>query len=200
MQKITYTLAAIIVFGITVLGQRAPVGEYRADHMQASSIIAGSSTPDPDAPGGFGSSNNYPRRAKGLDFTQDRISLVAEIGEGITYGEYHGIRLLLANTTGAEVWFSATDSRLNIIQEAIDTDGNWKPIETLPASWCGNSFHRVRLGAGEYWQLAAPRYFGSFATKLRFKLEIDRNTSVYSNEFEGSVNRRQFVPVKNRRF
>lgn len=198
MQKIAFIFVAIVTFGLTAFGQRAPIGDYMADNMQASSIIAGSSTPDAGAPGGFGPSDNYPRSVKGKDFPRDAISLAVNPDEEVAYGEYHGIRLLLANTTNTEMWLSATDSRLNIIQEALDTDGTWKPIESMPRAWCGNSYHRVRLGAGEYWQLVAPRYSGGFKTKLRFKLEIDQKRAVYSNEFAGSVNRGQFVPPKNK--
>lgn len=102
------------------------------------------------------------------------------------------MRLLLVNGTDAEVGFAASDSRLSIIQEAKDSDGNWKAIEFLPSSWCGNSYHRVFLPAKHYWEFSAPLYTGKMRTKLRFALPISDTVTIYSNEFEGSVNSGQF--------
>jgi len=79
--------------------------------------------------------------------------------------------VFLVNTTKEQVTFSASDSRLYIVQEALDRDSKWKPIEYLPSSWCGNSYHHVFLGANEYWEFAAARYTGEFKTRLRFRLD-----------------------------
>ena len=72
-----------------------------------------------------------------------------------------------------------------------------KPIEYLPSSWCGNSYHTVFLGPKQYWEFAAPRYNGKIKTRLRIRLEWQKSQfqklTIYSNEFDGSVNAKQFT-------
>jgi hypothetical protein len=86
------------------------------------------------------------------------------------------------------------------VQEALDRDGKWKPIEYLPSSWCGNSYHTVFLAANEYWEFTAARFTGKFKTKLRFRLDHQKpgaeDATIYSNEFEGGVNPKQFTVQK----
>ena len=54
------------------------------------------------------------------------------------------------------------------------------------------------VGPNEFWTFSAPRYQGEFQTKLRFALvRGDRDKPdekpIYSNEFEGSINKEQFT-------
>jgi hypothetical protein len=153
---------------------------------------AGSKTDDPEAQGGFGSSENYPSKiGKNTPVKRGKIYLIAQTHRKATFAQqYKGMKLLLINASGKKAVFPAQDSRLYIIQEAKDEDGEWRPIEYLPSSWCGNSYHQVFLGSREYWTFVVPRYTGSFKTRLRFKLEGDE--PIYSNEFEGSINKEQF--------
>ena len=147
---------------------------------------------DPDAPGGFGGSNNLSGPiGKDKPVRKGEYYLIAQPKEsGVFAQRYKGTKLLLINATKEKVAFPAQDSRLYIIQEAKDENGEWRPIEYLPSSWCGNSYHQVFLEPNKYWSFTAPRYGGSFKTKLRFKLEGDN--PIYSNEFEGSINKEQF--------
>lgn len=103
------------------------------------------------------------------------------------------MRLLLVNGTDDTVAFDACDSRLSIIQEAKDESGEWRAIEYLPRSWCGNSYHRVLLSSGESWAFPAPRYDGALTTNLRFRLmDEGGETLLVSNEFKGKINTEQF--------
>lgn len=52
------------------------------------------------------------------------------------------------------------------------------------------------MGPGQYWSFAAPRYAGEFKTKLRFKLALRDADPVYSDEFDGAVNKDQFGDAK----
>jgi hypothetical protein len=80
---------------------------------------------------------------------EGQLALVALPGTAVAFAEeYRGMRLLLVNRTKVEAEFPASDSRLSIIQEAQDSEGNWKAIEYLPSSWCGNSYHRVFSPSG----------------------------------------------------
>lgn len=148
---------------------------------------------DKEAFGGFGQSDNAPKKLLDPDLGRDgHIALVALPESTVTFDKkYRSMRLLLVNRTKVEAVFPASDSRLSIIQEAQDSKGRWKPIEYLPSSWCGNSFHRVFLPAGYYWEFAAPVYTGTMKTRLRFVLQ--GKEPIYSNEFEGSINPEQLT-------
>lgn len=203
MQKILFSLLVLILTASAFAQNKSKTkgsGELSINYMMTGSYIAGTSVPDQGAIGGFGASGNYPKKIDAIDnFPQSSLTLIAQTERKTPYGQDHtGFKLLLVNTSGEEKWFSAVDSHLDIIQEAQDKDGTWKAIEAFPASWCGNSFHRVRIGTDEYWEFTAPRYAGTFKTKLRFRLGKIEKTAIYSNEFEGSVNAGQFVKRKTR--
>jgi len=148
---------------------------------------------DKKATGGFGTSGNSPKRVMDRKIGRDgQVVLVALSQEQVPFNRnYRGLRLLLVNLTKREAEFPATDSQLNIVQEARDARGKWRPIEYLATSWCGNSDHRVFLPSGHYWEFAAPAYTGSIKTKLRFVLQ--GKNPLYSNEFDGSINLSQFT-------
>lgn len=155
---------------------------------------AGSAIRDEKALGYFSRSNNLPT---GLDRNApaDTISLIALPEEGVLFDpETLGFRVILANTTRKTEAFHASDSRLRIVREALDVDGTWKPIEHLPSSFCGNSYHRVFLPPRHYWSFVAPVYAGSLATEMRFVLYLGSGQPVYSNQFPGFVNPEQFDP------
>jgi hypothetical protein len=154
--------------------------------------LAGSRV-DKQAIGGFGQSDNAPKKVTAPNIGRDgQLALVAFPQKAVSFAyKYRGMRMLLINRTKREVEFPASDSRISILQEAQDSKGDWKPIEYLPFSWCGNSSHRVFLPAGHYWEFAAPVYTGTKKTKLRFVLQGKQ--PLYSNEFEGSINPGQFT-------
>lgn len=180
--------------------QTSSLKDLNVDFMLRGYFYAGSRIKDENALGGFGSSDNFPRSAEAMSFPPGKVSLIAYPDEEKTfYKEFRGMKLLLANASAQRQAFSASDSRLYIVQEAKDTDGKWKPVEYLPSSWCGNSYHTVFLDPNEYWEFAAARFIGSQKTMLRFRLDISRGDQpeyIYSNEFAGSVNPKQFTVQK----
>lgn len=156
---------------------------------------AGSAVVDKDAPGGFAKSDNLPKPLpRELKVVDGKLQLIAEPETVTAFGKGKGMTLRLVNATKVQAAFRASDSRLPIGQEAKDAKGEWKPIEYLPSSWCGNSYHKVFLGPGEQWEFATPRYKGPVKTTLRFVLEEGREGGkrIVSNEFEGSVHPEQF--------
>lgn len=150
---------------------------------------------DEDAPGGFGPSDNNPQKIDKKLGAPGVVSLVAVPEVVVPFGSYRGFSLFLINRTGGEVAFEAADSRLPITREALDPKGRWRPIEFLPSSWCGNSFHRVFLPKNEAWVFTVPEYTGSRETRMRFALET--KPPIYSNEFAGKINPSQFKVVKD---
>jgi HEAT repeat protein len=175
-------LTAVCIYRLWDAGKKRPVGIYPA----ASRIK------DDKAPGGFGGCDNYPlelgQRTWGAN---GAVALIAFPDEPATSSKHKGFTLRLVNRTGKTVPFEACDSCLYIVQEALDETGHWREIEEPPCAICGNSFHRVFLESGQFWEFAARRYDGSVKTKLRFRLDSDGEQSeaapVYSNEFTGRV-------------
>jgi hypothetical protein len=202
MRKILFALL-FVSLSISALGQESrsprPLEDLNVDFMMRGYFYAGSKIKDEAAFGGFGTSDNFPKEiGPGMDVRRGEVFLVAMPEEEVAFGEkYKGMKVLLFNATKERVSFLASDSRLYIVQEALDRDGLWKPVEYLPASWCGNSYHRVLLGPYEYWEFAAARYHGRFKTKLRFRLDERKSetetVTIYSNTFEGGVNPKQFT-------
>lgn len=176
--------------------QRAPGGgdnHVEVAWMTRGYCYAGSRVEDGDAPGGFGPSDNFPRRIETRAAAEaPAVYLLAQPDVVTDFGGRPGMRLVLVNPTGETVAFDAQDSRLSIQQEARDEGGAWRPIESLPSSWCGNSYHRVMLGSDEFWEFAALRFRGSFATELRFRMVLRDGSELVSNVFVGSVNPEQF--------
>ena len=187
--------AVILALGLPALGAGDDLKAVDIKYMLPGYCHAGS-RPDPKAPGGYGSSDNNPRRLTDKSIgTDGSISLLAFPDQAVPFGQSsRGFRLLLVNRTSSEAAFRATDSQLAIIQEALDSTGKWRPIEYLPRSFCGNSYHQVFLPRNACWQFAAPSYSGPLKTKLRFVLQGKQ--PIYSNEFEGSINPEQFTGMQ----
>jgi hypothetical protein len=168
------------------------------EHMLSGYCHAGSRIRDRRALGGFWASRNFPKRINDLvKRPKPMLYLLALPDEETVFSQrYKGGTLLLVNGTNKTSRFSATDSRIGIVQEAKDKDGCWKPIEHLPSSWCGNSYHGVFLEPKDCWVFSTPRYEGSIKTTLRFTLPLSVGKVIHSNEFEGSVNPGQFARRK----
>jgi hypothetical protein len=147
---------------------------------------AGTGAVDETALGGFSRSENRPLRID-RPTGPDRVSLIAFPSAEAVFREKHrGFLVTLENQTGEALWLNAVDSKLRIVREARDFSGQWKAVESLPTSWCGNSYHRVALPANHYWAFVAPVYDGSMRTMMRFVLR-DKDRELVSNEFEGMI-------------
>jgi hypothetical protein len=124
-------------------------------------------------------------------------------------------KVFVTNRTAAPVSLPSCDSLLYLVEEAKDSNGKWKPIESTPVSWCGNSYYNVTLPSGSAWSLMGRTYSGSFKTRMRFRLITDHRSRqpsvtplspsvhssgpvyVYSNEFDGSIDPEQFKLPKS---
>ncbi|MGH1338959.1 MAG: hypothetical protein ACRBFS_22780 [Aureispira sp.] len=74
-----------------------------------------------------------------------------------------------------------------LITEAKDSTGNWRPIEERWIYGCGNGVGSVILPPQEIALSATMIYHGIYKTTLRLRID-----SVFSNEFNGQINYRQF--------
>lgn len=142
-------------------------------------------------PGGHGRSENFPQAVPQELLQKREVALAIDLKSRPFADKYEGFTLRLVNGTPDAVDFSASDSRLAIVQEAQDEQGVWKEVEYLPRSWCGNSYHTLRLRSQECWEFAAPRYSGPVKTKLRFKFTHAQKI-LYSDAFDGGIHPEQF--------
>lgn len=191
-------LAVLVVMpGVLVLAQEGKpevaLAPFEASTQTRAYCYAGNKTRDADAIGGYGGSDNLPKEIPAsISAEEGTLSLVAKPDAERAFGKCAGFALYLVNRTGKRVALSAQDSRLDLICEAEDAKGEWKPIEYNPSSWCGNSYHHVYLQDGECWEFAAPRYTGPVVTRLRYRLKVDGETVIHSNVFEGRIQPTQF--------
>ena len=101
--------------------------------------------------------------------------------------------LFIYNSSDSIIKIDTQEGWLFIIQEALDLDGKWKPIEYHDyEAVCGNSYGTQFLIPGFSIITKIYVYNGDFQTKLRVKL-MTNNQVYYSNEFIGSINRGQFI-------
>ncbi|HEV7782271.1 MAG TPA: WG repeat-containing protein [Chitinophagaceae bacterium] len=146
--------------------------------------------------GGWGGSSNGSKTIsqpgkKNVDSLQVFID---ESAETKWAEKYEGIKLYVTNFSNDTLFFDAQDSRLYLKLQARDTHGDWKDIEYLPGSWCGNSYHTLFLATKEQWEFAIPVYQGEFKTRIRAGLSYKTNADakddkiIYSNEIEGTIN------------
>jgi hypothetical protein len=105
------------------------------------------------------------------------------------------MRVLVVNRTKERAEVLAYGHTMKgLIQEALDGQGKWRPIEVeFGGGGCAWGMRMLGLDPGHYWEVDAPRYAGSFKTKLRFRLRVlSPRGGVWSNEFEGAINPQQF--------
>lgn len=196
----------VALVGLTVTPQLAAEqsGELKPAEFEVKLrgyFLAASDMEDESALGGYAKSDNASRPIEGnLEAPRSGVYLQVLPDETRAFAEtYRGMTVRLVNGTDEPVWFSASDSRLDIVQEAEDAEGRWRAIEYLPSSRCGNSYHRVGLKPGRYWTFAAPRYEGPFETRIRVRLRRDDEKDLVSDPFDGSIHRSQFTEKQKHR-
>lgn len=163
-------------------------------YMMSGYIYAASSVEETAALGEFGDAVAAPKKMYG-GFFPNRNGFFMHIDHTKIVPlnkKYTGYRFYMANKSDSIMWFEASDSRIDVFAEAY-IDGKWQPIEFLPQSWCGNSYHRVSLKAGEYWEFIVPKYTGKQKVRVRYALKYGKDSYIYSNDVEASINREQLT-------
>jgi hypothetical protein len=98
-----------------------------------------------------------------------------------------GLPVYIFNSTKKSVRLKLQSGQIMMIQEALDLNGNWKPIELWQYAWCGRSYYDVILKPDYYLMTKIVKFKGAFETLLRLKL-MNENEIIYSNPFKGSIN------------
>ncbi len=194
LKKMTRTILTIILLfsNLTIFGQTNK--DLNIHFKLRGHIYAKSSIEDTSAAGGFGDSDNLPKKISDtLNFTDKGLIIRIDTTRLTTIsGKYNAYNLFICNNSDAIARFDASDSRLNVVAEVF-YKGEWKLIEYLPNSSCGNSYHNVYLKANEYWTFEIPKFTGSIKTKLRYILIMGKDKFIYSNEILTSINKGQFI-------
>ena len=89
-----------------------PSSDVNVRFMLPGSYFAGSNVKDDQAPGGFGTSDNLPKRLAGENLAPDgKITLVANTASDVAFADSRGFRLLLINGTNSRSAFRAGSCR-----------------------------------------------------------------------------------------
>ena len=111
--------------------------------------------------------------------------------EDSTQVYYEGLPCFIYNETSQTKWLYIQDSRVIAIQEAFDSNYNWRPIQIWNWSWCGNSYERAYIKPKNYLLFKVPLYEGDYYTDLLIKV-YSNDATYYSNEYKGWINYKQF--------
>lgn len=113
----------------------------------------------------------------------------------------NSLPVFLVNRTDTLALVFTEGVGIKLRQEALDEDGNWKPIEYRLLEIFDDIGSSVVLLYPNHFLLAGVRkYQGNFLTKLRVKFEIGGKI-IYSKPFIGTINKAQFqIPMEYRNY
>lgn len=176
--------------------------ELNIDYMNRGYFMASSPfDEDLNGVGGWGQYDNLfkPLSDFRSNFSKDKLQAIIDTNKSSSWFDIcSGYEIYLINSTDHKYYFPSENSRINMLIQAQDSEGNWKDIEYLPHSFCGNSYLTLFLPQNSYWTFVMPVYQGIIPTKLRAKVEYESMLNqkspqiLYSNEINGSVNPAQF--------
>ena len=90
-------------------------------------------------------------------------------------------------------------------KEAIDKDGNWKPIDyhakkNFPMMICGTGRRRLTLKTDEYtwYTFKKKAYSGNYTTKIRFLYRLNDGSNIVSEPIDASIDYELFLPWHKR--
>jgi hypothetical protein len=119
---------------------------------------------------------------------------------GFKYVEFQKSNLyypvFIVNHTRSSKIINGKDGEVYAIQEALDLNQHWRPIEGRGPDFCGVGKWGLRIHPNEFFVFLMPKYKGNYYTKLRIRIKIGKTTYV-SHPFEGIINPKQFYLNKN---
>lgn len=129
-------------------------------------------------------------------FTGNEMGIVIQPDEPALFKtKYQGMTAYLYNTQKDSVLIDVQDGQLYMVLQALDMLGEWKDIEYVYPSSCGNSYFQRSMPPNEYWTFQIPVYDGDFSTTLRLAFSpndrFDATHRIYSNVITGKINRTQ---------
>jgi len=105
-----------------------------------------------------------------------------------------GHPVYILNLTGAEITLRHPKWRIELVQEALNKNNQWIPIEQLFSSPKGQRlpFTVHTLKPGQFIITTVFNYKGDYLTQLRIKV-LNGDKTYYSKPFAGSINYSQIV-------
>lgn len=194
MKKRFVSAAFLVLVCAFALGQK----DLNVKFMLRANLYAVSAMEDSTALGGYAASGNMPKPCDSrVNFPETGFFLKIDTSQRVILdGKYNGYKLFIVNKSKGIADINGTDSRLPVVAEVFH-HGKWMPIEFLPSSWCGNSYHRIYLGSNTYWEFDVPKFKGKIKSKLRYRFEFDEAGYFYSNEIPVSFNKGQLKKKRN---
>jgi len=134
-------------------------------HIQLARYPAASPKADPQALGGHGTSNNFPKPIS------DKVGAAGKLS--VTVSQRDGrVTVAIRNRGTADAWFPAHDGYLTGHLEARFSDGEaWRPIEYHHWADCGNSRHRVAVPGGSGLTYGVPVFAGKRVGQVRWTIK-----------------------------
>ena len=126
----------------------------------------------------------------GLEIIPDYLKTAHRKHPEFRIGNYYFPVFIVNNNQRAKDVYGK-DDHLFAIQEALDSNGYWRPIEQKGWDFCGNGTFSIKLKHREFVVMLMPKYEGAFKTKLRIRFQNYKTTYV-SKPFDGLVNYGQF--------
>ncbi len=102
----------------------------------------------------------------------------------------------LVNQTPSTKSFMGKDSYIFGLQEAIDTNGRWRPIEARGYDFCGVGYWGLKVHSQEFVTILFQKYSGSYKTKIRVRIKNGDNIYV-SKPYDGTINEKQLYIKKD---
>jgi hypothetical protein len=134
----------------------------------------------------------------GLEVYPDYKTTVSRIDFDRRTGKFY-YPVYIVNQTPNTKLFIGKDSHVFAIQEALDEEDYWRPIEGQRIIMCGNGYWGLKIHSDEFITVLFPKYEGDFKTKLRVRIQ-NRDIIYVSMPFDGVINRSQFILNKERNY
>lgn len=123
-----------------------------------------------------------------VDFKIDSIHKINKYD----YVAFESMPVYIINRDTVDHVLKFQDGSVFMIYEALDSLGNWKPIEYWNiAVFCGNSYYEKVIKPDFYLVSKVLKYEGDYQTKLRLKFR-NFDEVAYSESFSGTINYSQF--------
>lgn len=153
--------------------------------------------PDSLGPDRYGLDSGQP--FNGFDgLNTDGLELIADYRTTIPFRESSEFPVravypvYIVNSTPRTKILCGKDAQADVIQEAIDRTGEWRPIESQGPEFCGNGDWMMKIRPRQMVVLLVDKYQGNFKTRLRVRLR-NGNSRYVSVAYEGWISETQFL-------
>lgn len=126
----------------------------------------------------------------------DGLEIVTDYSSNVAWNYYNSINsncyypVYIINQTPNKKALLGKDSHIFGLQEALDTNGRWRPIEGRARDFCGHGYFGLNIEPKEFVTVLFPKYKGNYKTKIRVRIKNGDNIYI-SQSFDGLINEKQ---------